>query len=207
MPPKKGDKHPREKHPAKHAAAKKHQAGKPGKDKHGQDKHPKKKHAHKKDLRRAFEHMSRVQHLRGSIGRSQAKSIDTLVALAHEELIAGGEENAADLLRAAEHLGFAFLSADAPIGSVSPALLEAIAEQYEHLGEKAAEHWDDHSGASEDLTRIYETARKAAGEAFADNLYHQALEYQRAAEAIAHVHLQPGPKLQAGKPRRQLKAS
>jgi hypothetical protein len=207
MPPKKGDKHPHEKHPAKHAAAKKHEAGKPAKDKHSADEHPKKKHGHKKDLRRAFEHMSRVQHLRGSISRAQAKSIDILVALAHQELIAGGEENAADLLRATEHLGFAFIGTDASVGSLSPALLEAIAEQYQHLGDKATEHWDKRSEPSQDLSRIYASARKAAGEAFAENLYHQALEYQRAAEALAHVDLQPGRKLQAGRSSRQLKAS
>ncbi len=196
MPPKKGDKAPHKKHPAKHVAAKKHSAHKP---------HPKKQ-AHNKDLRRAFEHMGRVLSLHSSLTPASRKPADVLVKLAHQELTTGSEQNAADLLRAAEHLGFAVLAADST-SSLSPALIKAIQEQYERLEDKATEHWEEQSAHPEELAKIYEAARKAAAKAFKDEQYHRALEYQRAAESLAHVELEPARKLNAGKSQRQLKTS
>ena len=206
MPPKKGDKLPHEKdphpkHAAEKAAPKKHAEDKPGKEKHA------KKHGHSKDLRRAFEHMNRVQCLHSSLARPEAKSVDLLAALAEQELTSGEEQNAADLLRAAEHLAFAFLADDTDTGELSPDLLEAIHEQHERLADKADEHWKEQKKPHEDLAKVYEAARKASGKALKEEQYHRALEFQRAAEALAHVELQPARKLEAGKPRRQLKAS
>jgi hypothetical protein len=206
MPPKKGDRlphqeHPARKHSARKAAPKKHADDKPGKDKHA------KKHGHSKDLRRAFEHMNRVQCLHGSLKRTAARSIDVLAALAQQELTSGEEENAADLLRAAEHLAFAFLADDAVTDSLPPELLAAIHEQFERLQHKANEHWKEQHKPHGELARIYEAAKTASAKALKEEQYHRALEFQRAAEALAHVELQPARKLAAGQKQRQLKAS
>ena len=63
------------------------------------------------DLRRAYEHMGRLEVLRKSLEASTADAVGVLAKLAQNEIGAGHNKDAADLLRASEHLSFAVLPA------------------------------------------------------------------------------------------------
>jgi len=179
-PPKKAAKKAAKKAPRKHA----HQP------EHG--KHP-------KDLRRAFEHMGRIdilERLHPSVGTGPTR---ILAGLAQNELREGRSKQAAELLRAAEHWTFATLaSAYAEVSPVGPELTAAIAEQFEDLLRRAEEHWEEEPSSSEALKTIYETARKSAAQAHKSANYFQALEFARAAEALAHARNHGPLKLKPG---------
>jgi hypothetical protein len=72
-----------------------------------------------KELRRAYEHTSRVEILQRLLPPGTADAIATLVAYACRELDGKKNREAADLLRASEHLSFAALAlpgqANAPL--------------------------------------------------------------------------------------------
>ncbi len=59
------------------------------------------------DLRRAYEHLTRIDILEAALAGPAFCDVSTLAALALEELAAGRDRVAADLLRAAEHICFA----------------------------------------------------------------------------------------------------
>ncbi len=99
-------------------------------------KHADPKHHEAKDLRRAYEHLGRVEILQHSLGATSAKEIHTLVTLAEKELGKGHRKDAADLLRAAEHFSFAALAAEATSGNVSDELKGIVAEEVDHLTEE-----------------------------------------------------------------------
>ena len=167
-------------------------------------KHPDKEHKghHKaKDLRRVYEHLGRVEILHAGLPTAAAGEVTTLVALAQQQLRSSGEsKDAADLLRAAEHLSFAALAGDRSRGvAVSAELKTAIAEHFEELSQRADEHWDNKEKRPETLSAIYLSCRKSAAKAFKLGAYHQALEYIRAAEALAHGKDHGLPALPAGK--------
>src|SRR5579875_3019709 len=84
-----------------------------------------------KDLRRAFEHTSRVEILQRLLPPGSTDSIATLIACACRELDAGKNDEAADLLRAAEHLSFAALSIPAAQNApLTSDLKRAIDQQF-----------------------------------------------------------------------------
>ena len=179
-PPKKAAKKAAKKAPKKHAPH--HEAGKD-----------------RKDLRRSFEHMGCVdilERIHPTIGSGGTR---ILAGLAVSELHAGRPRHAADLLRAAEHWVFAtFASEYAELAQIGPDLTAAIAEQFEDLIRRADEHWDDGESASNAVAPIYESARKKAFKANQSANYFQALEFARAAEALAHAKNHGPHKLEHG---------
>jgi len=159
-------------------------------------KHQDDKHHHAKDLRRAYEHLGRVEILRHVLS-GHGDDIAMLVDLAQRQIASGGVKNAADMLRAAEHLGFAAILNRAPGKTeVFGDLMTAVDEEFERLEAKARDHWE---AASPDpaMSRIFEDSLKMAVIARDHGAYRQALELVRAAEALAHVKngkQKPGPK-------------
>jgi len=141
------------------------------------------KHDEGKDLRRAHEHRGRIEALRPSLGKN-AGDVDTLIELAEQVLAGSHFKDAADLLRAAEHLSFGYLASSKPDKTLHGALLESVEEEFEHKLEKAEEHWEE----SDALSSIYQKTLDGAHLALKEGAHRKALELIRAAEAIAHVH-------------------
>jgi hypothetical protein len=152
--------------------------------------------------------MNRVHLLRPSIDSALANDIEVLVAIAQQQLTAGQDNNAVDLLRAAEHLSFAALPGERSVqAKISQHLLQAIRAQFDQLASKAAEHWEREPEHHALLSGIYDSTNQRAATALRVGNHHQALELQRAAEALTHVTLH-GPQKLARKPKqRQLAAS
>ena len=170
-------------------------------------KHDKKHHGGK-NVRRAYEHMGRLEALQSGLSSPVVAQIHTLSEMARRSLQKGDSKSSADLLRAGEHLAFAFLSPSAK-ESVSDELRSAITAQYEHLLEKAAEHWDEHDEEPAALiTAIYEKSLAAAEAAFDKGAYRKALELVRAAEALSHVETEgvPTPDNDSKPSKKKLKA-
>lgn len=146
-----------------------------------------------KELRRAFEHTGRVDILRRSLSPSGAEAISALVAMASEELASDRHHEAAELLRASEHLSFAALAAAPVDAQLAPELQRALEVQFEELRRKAEEHWKPKQRTL--LASIYTSACEAAQGAFNRRAWHQALEFARAAEALSHVTIDEAPSL------------
>ena len=68
------------------------------------------KHHQANDLRRAYEHMGRVAVLRQTSKSSATDAVAELTASAQRAIKDGHSKDAADLLRASEHLSFAVLA-------------------------------------------------------------------------------------------------
>lgn len=160
------------------------------------------KHHQTKEMRRAYEHMGRLEILRTSLKSSAEEDVAKLAKLAQRMIGSGYNKDAADLLRAAEHLGFAHLAGEvASSGQVSTELEESIAEHFEELTRRADEHWNDEHSI---VAALYKDARRSASKAFKQGAYHEALEYARAAEALSHVKQDRSLKLGTGKKALQL---
>ena len=166
------------------------------------------KHHQAKDLRRAYEHMGRVALLRANSKSSATDAVAELTALAQGAIKDGHTKDAADLLRASEHLSFAILAGEVPgIVRVSAELKESITEQFDELTRRADEQWEEEEEHSSILTGIYQSARNSATKMFKTRAYHQALEFARAAEALAHVKQHGSLKLESGRKNLQLKSA
>lgn len=139
-----------------------------------------------KDRRRAHEHLGRVEILQKLVEKPAAEEIAVLTELAHQEIEAGHIKEAADLLRAAEHLSFGSIHAP-KAEKADPELEKEITSEFEHKLEKADEHWSEKEEHLEGLEEIYLRARDRAQETFDAGSYRQALELARAAEALGHV--------------------
>jgi hypothetical protein len=136
------------------------------------------------DARKAFEHLGRVQSI-ASFAPAEHVPLTTLVSAADAAFRAHQYKESAHLLRAAEHLLFAAMVETAP-AQISPHLLEAVAEEFDHLAERAAEH--SHSEkAPHAIRRIYARMKKDAGSAMQQRNYRRALELVRGAEALTHL--------------------
>ena len=171
-------------------------------------KHARPKHKEVKELRRAFEHMGRILSLQPSLTAASRVDVDLLVSLAEQELADGDDKNAAELLRAAEHISFATLARDhAKQPSLSPLVEEAVREEYERLAEKAAEHWDHADRRHPAVSSLYKSSLQGAKRALAAGVYRQGLELVRAAAALAQVEKHGPKKLAAGRARLELTAS
>jgi hypothetical protein len=143
-----------------------------------------------RDLRRAYEHLGRVDILEGALAGTHFRYVSALAGLAQQQLGSGYARNAADLLRAAEHICFAALAPEDRPGTVSlisAELKAAIAEELNHLTQRAEEHWSDAEDEQPHPTvaTIYAAALEQARLAFASGAYRPALELARAAEALA----------------------
>ena len=170
-------------------------------------KHAESKDPERKDVRRAYEHLGRVEALQKSVTGDRSKSVHTLVALAEKELGKGHGRDAADLLRAAEHLSFAALASIGPTqGRVSGELKGAVKTKVEQLIHKAKRHWEesDESQHHASVTALFGQSLEAAEQALDIGSYRQALELSRGAEALAHVKRHGSDQVDSGAGRRRL---
>jgi hypothetical protein len=172
--------------------------------------HPHDKHHQADDLRRAYEHMGRLEALRGSLGSSTVESIAALTRLAQRAIDAEQNRDAAELLRASEHLSFAALASGPGSGRggrISTELQQSIAEQFEDLTRRADQHWSGGGKSASILVQLYKSARENASQAFDTGAYHQALEFARAAAALAHVSPDAPHRLTNGQTHLRLKGA
>jgi hypothetical protein len=161
-----------------------------------------------RDLLRAYEHLGRLAGLQRA-GQQTPDDANTLAALARQQLQAGEAENAAELLRAAEHLCFAALASGSQQVGESAALKAIARERYEHMARKATEQWQhrDQVKANATVAGIYTRTAKQAEQAHAAGAHRKALELARAAQALAELPPLGGPRLAAAKQRHQLNAA
>jgi hypothetical protein len=165
-------------------------------------------HHQANDLRRAYEHMGRLEILQRSLKSSTADTVAELTRLAQKAIVGGHNKDAADLLRASEHLSFAVLAGENPEAGRIPAELEqSITEHFDELLRRADEHWEDQERHSSTFAGLYQSSRKSALSAFKRGAYHQALEFARAAEALAHVSQDEVPMLETADRKLQLKGA
>ncbi len=161
------------------------------------------------DLRRAYEHLGRVDILEGALAGVHYRHVSALAKLAEQQLSVGHERDAADLLRAAEHICFAALAPEERSGTVplvSTELKAAVAAELIHLTRRAEEQW---SGAvegepHETIATIYVAALDQAHLNFNSGAYRPALELARAAEALARVARRPQWRISGDKPAHRL---
>ena len=166
------------------------------------------KHHQANDLRRAYEHMGRIAVLRQSSKSSATDAVAELITLAQRTIKDGHSKDAADLLRASEHLSFAVLASEVSgVVRVSTELKQSITEHFDELTRRADEHWDEEEEHSNILAGIYQSSRNSSAKAFKARAYHQALEFARAAEALAHVKQHDSLKLDRGHKDLQLKSA
>jgi hypothetical protein len=195
--------------------------------KHGGPRTP--GHDDTKDIRRAYEHLGRVESLLRALPQTSADPVHVLAAFARQELTSGRYGNAADSLRASEHIAFAALAAeDKEAPAVSDALLTAVDEDLDRLTEKAKKgdprkgekthplKPERNSGKKPDkapeprpepppeVTAIQYQCLQQAVEARGRGELRRALELARAAEALAHVRPAGAPALPAAKKRQLL---
>jgi hypothetical protein len=165
------------------------------------------KHHAGHDLRRAYEHLGRLEVLQGGLPGTVVTDINILTQMARASLHAGDTKSAADLLRSCEHLGFAALAHSGRETQIGEDLQEAIDSEYEHLVERAVERWDEpdeEPGAA--ITTIYEKTFAAAEAAYNKGAFRRALELARAAEALSHGHGVGDAQLGDGGKRHSLKS-
>lgn len=179
-------KHTPPKKAAKKSAAKKH-AKKAAKKHAG--------HAPGRDLRRAFEHISRVRILHLGMQAAALAQVDTLARLAQGALLSDDPRSAADLLRAAEHIAFGSLAPLNAIDAPSRELTEAAREEYEGLLERGKDHMNHREKPlSPELRGIHKAMLANAAEAYKAGALHRALEFARGAEALTHTHVSASAK-------------
>ncbi len=165
------------------------------------------KHQASHDLRRAYEHLGRLEVLQGGLPGAVVADINALTQMARTSLQAGDTKNAADLLRGCEHLAFAALATGSREMQIGDDLQEAIDGEYEHLVERAVEHWDEQDEEPNDaFAAIYEKTFDAAEAAYNKGAFRRALELARGAEALSHVHGIAVDRLGSGSTRRSLKS-
>jgi hypothetical protein len=142
------------------------------------------------ELRRAYEDLGRIEILEGALAGSPFVDVTALANLAQQQLADRRPHNAADLLRAAEHLCFAALAPMQVTDSLMNAeLKKAITIEFEGLMRQAEEQWQEQEEATnrrviEDLfTHALDQARRA----FNRGAFRPSLEFARAAEALSHI--------------------
>lgn len=156
------------------------------------------KHTPARDLRRAYEHLGRIEVL-DLLAEDKLDDISTTVGAAQAELAAGNAGNGAELLRAAEHLAFASLALRDSPARLSPELERAVTEEFEHLlrraeangpGKRRIERNSKATGR-DPLMRLVPATIAQARAAFKERAFRRALELARAAEALTHVEPTP----------------
>ena len=139
------------------------------------------------DTRRSYEHLGRVEILSSSLLGNQLEKVHELVNLSQASLAAGHAKDGADLLRAAEHLCFAFVFEERGVpGSINKDLEETLREEWQHLKDRAADHIS-HGDMPSSVQPIFALMSKASSSAMKTKKYRCALEMGRGAEALAHV--------------------
>src|SRR6185437_16477587 len=114
------------------------------------------------DLRRAYEHLGRVDILEGALAGVHFVQVSALATLAQQQLAVGHARDAAELLRAAEHICFAALAPEDRPGAVqivSTELKAAISAELNQLTRRAEVRWHDSQSeedqAHETIAAIY----------------------------------------------------
>lgn len=138
-----------------------------------------------KDARRTFEHLGRVQILM-RLATNEKNALDLLTNTADAAYRAKQYEDSANLLRAAEHICFATIHADAT-ETVSADLKQVITKEIEHLNKRSEEETAKHALSSE-LKPLVERLRAEVTAAMKRGSYRAALEFARGTEALSHVH-------------------
>jgi hypothetical protein len=165
------------------------------------------KHHAGHDLRRAYEHLGRLEVLQGGLPGAVITDINALIEIARTCMQAGDTRSAANLLRASEHLAFAALATASKETQIGDDLQQAIDREYEHLIERAAEHWDEQAEEPPaNFAAIYEKTYAAAEAAYNKGTLRRALELARAMEALSHVHGLGDLQLSTGASRSRLKS-
>ena len=159
-----------------------------------------------KDLLHAYEHLGRIEILHGSLDKQAVKDIATLTMLAEQQLAGKRMKDAADLLRAAEHLSFGALNSSKAEKRIDPQLEEAIDKEFHHKLEKAEEHWAEKSYHHPAIEEIYTSVTERAEKAFENGAYRRALEFARGAEALAHVNVPNAKELESRAEAKNLKS-
>jgi hypothetical protein len=142
------------------------------------------------DLRRAYEHLARIDILEGALSGLAFCDVSTLVALALSELAARRDSEAADLLSAAEHISFA---AQAPRGYAVSAmhvfreLRRAIEAEFVTLVRRAEVFRAERAARHGILAELCIRNLQQAQDAFAERHFGRALELARAAELLAQI--------------------
>jgi hypothetical protein len=143
------------------------------------------------DLRRAYEYFARIDILEGALSGPSFCDVSTLVALALNQLAAGRDREACDLLRTAEHISFA---AQAPAGYASSAirmfeeLRQAIDAEFSGLIRRAELLREERSSPRHgQLPDLCARALQDAREAYAEQAFGRALELARAAALLAEL--------------------
>lgn len=149
------------------------------------------------DTRRCYEHFGRVTTLLPLLGQDTEVAVK-MISLAKEVLQAGNAKEAADALRAAEHLAFGRLATSSDgEAQLSESMVETLAEEYRQLLGRA----DERAGAEElskPVITLFKGMRKEAVAAFKAKQYRAACELARGAEALTHVHTELQGRLRAG---------
>ena len=143
------------------------------------------------DLRLAYEHLGRIEILEGALAGSPFVDVTALANLAQQQLGAGRQRNASDLLQAAEHLCFAALApAHVTDSLVNPELKQAIKLEFERLMRDAELEWRKEEEVTERrvIEDLFSRALDHARRAFTRGAFRPALEFARAAEALSHIH-------------------
>lgn len=162
------------------------------------------KHGPGEDLRKTYEHLQRVRVLHGALAAAHRRQVETLTTLAQETMRAGDLHSSAHLLRAAEHLAFGQLAQKSPDATVTPALKAAAKANFEDTMQRAEKRSVDGRVMPQGVMGIFDAMREAADEAFAAGALHKGLELARGAEALTHVEIVPGKRLEGGGKRHAL---
>lgn len=142
------------------------------------------------DLRSAYEYLGRIEILEGALAGSPFVDVAALANLAQQQLGSGQSRNAADLLRAAEHMCFGALAPSHVTDSlVGAELKRAITGEFEGLMRRAEEHWEDDEEPTNRaaIADLYARALTQARRAFTRGAFRPALEFARAAEALSCI--------------------
>lgn len=151
-------------------------------------------HGKSEDVRRAYELLARIDILESSLSGPSFCDVSTLVALALNELAAGRDREACDLLRSAEHIGFA---AQVPGGYATSAMLmfdelrHAIDAEFSRLMRRAELLREERSSPRHgQLPDLCARTLKDAREAYGEQAFGRALELARAAALLANLAAQ-----------------
>ncbi len=148
------------------------------------------------EQRRVCEHAARVAILEPLI-RVRSQEVRLLVSLAENHIQAEQPREAAELLRAAEHLCFSNLAADNRRKAFASELAMEVADELHRRLDKAEERWNEAAEHPPELAALYEAVRQGALGLFEANAYAAALESARAVDAIAHSSKPAKPVQQA----------
>jgi hypothetical protein len=160
-------------------------------------KAPGKHHEHHtgKDLRRAYEHLGRLEALESLLPSAVLAQIATLTEVSRHTLQAGDARSSAELLRACEHIAFGALAANSG-ESVNEELSDAIGKHFEKLREDAIDTWDEHGeDSTPNIRDAFEWAFSMADTAHQKRNFRRAMEMIRAANALAQVRGDAMPEL------------